>query len=150
MAATLRSETIQIPRPTEEVLAVLTDFESYPDWAAAFSEARVLERGDDGRGSHVAFAIDMTIRTVRYTLAYQFDLPGKFSWKMTEGDLTSIEGSYELASVDDGTRCTCHQAVETGFWIPGPLRRIAEGSALRNSLEELSAEVLRRSQSQDR
>ena len=146
MAAVMRSETIHIPRPREEVIAVLTDFEAYPDWSGAFSEARAQEIGPDGRANTVAFAIDITIRTVRYTLAYTYDLPGKFSWRMTEGDLTSVEGFYELTEDESGTVCTCHQSVETGFWIPGPLRRIAEGSALRNSLEELSREVLRRAQ----
>ena len=144
MAAVVRSETIQIARPRAEVIAVLTDFEAYPDWAGAFSEARVLSREEHGLGQDVAFAIDMTIRTVRYTLRYNYNLPETFSWKMTEGDLASVEGSYELSEADNQTSCTCNQAVETGFWIPGPIRRIAEGSALRNSLEELSAEVLRR------
>lgn len=147
MAATLRSETIRIPHGPEDILAVLTDFESYPNWAGAFSEATVLERGADGRGTVVAFAIDMTIRTVRYKLAYRYELPDKFSWVMTEGDLSSVEGFYELKAEEGGTSCTCHQAVETGFWIPGPLRRIAEGSALKNSLEELATEVARRASS---
>ena len=144
MAAILRSETIHIPGPREDVIKVLTDFESYPEWSAAFSEATILERSHDQLGTRVAFAIDMTIRTVRYTLEYTYELPAKFSWRMTEGDLTSIEGFYELQEEETGTSCTCHQAVETGFWIPGPLRRLAEGSALRNSLEELSTEVQRR------
>lgn len=144
MAATTRTETIHIPCSPVDVLAVLTDFEAYPEWSGAFTEARIIDRGPEGLGSHVAFAIDMTIRTVRYTLAYSFNLPDGFSWRMTEGDLTSIEGSYELVAEDGGTNCICHQAVETGFWIPGPIRRIAEGSALRNSLEELSTEVQRR------
>jgi hypothetical protein len=144
MAAILRSETIHIPRPREEVIRVLTDFEAYPGWSAAFSEATILDRGPDEIGNRVAFAIDMTIRTVRYTLEYAYELPAKFSWRMVEGDLTSIEGFYELQDEETGTICTCHQAVETGFWIPGPLRRLAEGSALRNSLEELSTEVQRR------
>lgn len=142
MSATRQSESIEIEAPRDRVLEVLLDFEHYPTWSDPILEARTLETNADGRGTRVAFALDMKVRTVRYTLAYTYALPESFSWKLVEGDLRDIEGCYHLDALEDErTRATCEQAVDPGFWIPGPIRRIAESTALRSSLEELRRAV---------
>lgn len=138
MATTTKAETIEIAASRERCLAVLLDFENYPTWSESIQEVRILERNGDGLGVRVAFALDMKIKTVRYTLAYTFDLPEGFSWQLEEGDLAAADGSYALREDTAGrTIATCEQSVDPGFWIPGPLRRLAESTALRSSLEEL-------------
>jgi hypothetical protein len=142
MSATNRSETIEIASPREACLSVLLNFENYPRWSVPILEAKVLESDSEGRGVRVAFALDMTIKTVRYTLAYAFELPERFSWKLVEGDISDVVGSYELSeSAAGSTTATCEQTVDPGFWIPGPIRRLAESTALRTSLEELKKAV---------
>jgi hypothetical protein len=142
MSATNKTEGIEIAASREACLAVLLDFENYPEWSEPILEAKVLERDSDGRGVRVAFALDMKIKTVRYTLAYAFELPERFSWRLVEGDIADVVGSYELSEPAAGTTtATCEQTVDPGFWIPGPLRRMAEATALRTSLEQLKAEV---------
>ncbi len=138
MSATRQSEAIEIATSRARVLELLLDFERYPSWSDPILEARVLERDNENRGTRVAFGLDMKVRTVRYTLSYEYALPGSFSWKLLEGDLSDVTGSYQLEEIDaENTRATCEQAVDPGFWIPGPIRRLAESTALRNSLEEL-------------
>ena len=51
---------IVIEAPAVEVMDVLTDFEAYPEWADVKS-ARVLERGDGGLGTKVAFEVDVPL-----------------------------------------------------------------------------------------
>lgn len=124
---------------------VLLDFENYPDWSGPIVEAEILTRDEAGRGVRVAFGLDMKIRTIRYVLEYRYALPGAIEWSLVEGDISSVEGSYVLDALsEEQTRAICHQSIELGFWVPGPLRRIAERQALRESVLEFASEAVRR------
>ena len=63
---------IVIEAPAVEVMDVLTDFEAYPEWADV-KTAQVLERGDGGLGTKVAFEVDVPLLgKANYTLAYRY------------------------------------------------------------------------------
>ena len=63
---------IVIDATAAEIMDVLTDFEAYPDWADVKS-ARVLERGEGGLGTKVAFEVDVPLLgKASYTLAYRY------------------------------------------------------------------------------
>jgi hypothetical protein len=148
MAEAQQSHSAEVDASIERCIEVLLDFERYPEWSGPISEARVLERDAEGRGSRVAFALDMKIRTVRYTLAYEFELPERATWSLVAGDVAGIVGEYRFERLGKkSTRATCSQAVDLGFWIPGPLRRVFEKQALRDSVEDFkrAAEQLERS-----
>jgi hypothetical protein len=137
MAEAQQSHSLEIDASIERCVEVLLDFERYPEWSGPISEARVLERDDEGRGRHVAFSLDMKIRTVRYTLAYEYELPEHATWSLVEGDVAGVVGEYRFERLGPkGTRATCSQAVDLGFWVPGPLRRVFEKQALRDSVED--------------
>ena len=145
MAEALQSYDVIIDADVDSCIDVLLDFERYPEWSSPIVEATVLRRDEAGRGEHVEFALDMRIRTIRYTLAYTFDLPRRISWTLAGGDLAGVEGSYDLETTGDGVHATCRQQIDVGFWVPGPIRRMAERQALRDSVLEFKAEVERRS-----
>jgi hypothetical protein len=137
MSEAQQSHSAEVEASIERCNEILLDFERYPEWSGPITEAHVLERDADGRGTRVAFALDMKIRTVRYTLGYRFELPERATWSLVEGDVTSVEGEYRFESLGkDRTRATCSQSVDVGFWIPGPLRRVFEKQALRDSVED--------------
>jgi hypothetical protein len=82
---------------------------------------------------------------VRYVLEYEYRKPGELTWRSVDGDVASIEGSYHFVRrADKNTDATCQQAIDLGFWVPGPLRKLAERTALRQSVHELKEEVERR------
>lgn len=147
MAEPLQSYDVTIDAGIDACVEVLLDFPRYPEWSSPILEAEVLTTDDAGRGHHVAFSLDMRIRTIRYTLAYEYELPTCVRWHLVEGDVTNIVGSYSLEESGDGVRATCQQEIDIGFWVPGPIRRIAERQALRDSVIEFKAEVERRSAS---
>lgn len=136
-----QSYTATVAGSVEDCFAVLVDFPAYPEWSSPITECRVLERYPDGLARRVAFALDMMIRTVRYTLEYTYDPPRGARWRLVEGDLAGVEGSYRFDPAGDGTEATCSQSVDLGFWIPGPIRRMAEAKALRDSVEEFRKAV---------
>src|SRR5262249_16174868 len=79
-----------------------------------------------------------------YTLEYAWTKPQGGTWRLVEGDLKSVEGSYQFAAAGAKTTATCSQAVDVGFWIPGPIRRTFERKALQDSVEEFRKAVEKR------
>lgn len=145
MAEAEQNYTTEIDAAIDDCCAVLLDFERYPEWSGPTTSTKVLDRHPDGRARQVEMILDMKIRNVRYVLEYEYDLPREARWKLAEGDVTGVVGSYTFEVLDDAhTRATCRQAVDLGFWVPGPLRRLIERQALRDSVLEFKAEVERR------
>ena len=86
----------------------------------------------------------MKLRTVRYVLEYTWHPPNRLTWKMAEGDLADIEGSYVFeADGPDRTTATCSQAISLGFWVPSLILRPLEQTALRQSVLEFKTEAER-------
>jgi uncharacterized membrane protein len=136
-----QSYSTSIAAPVEECFAVLTDFSAYPKWSSPVTTCTVLERHADGLARRVAFTVDMTLKTIRYTLEYTYDPPSGARWHMVEGDVKDVQGSYRFVERDGETEATCSQAIDIGFWVPGLLRRTFESKALRDSVEEFKKAV---------
>jgi len=145
MAEAEQSFTTEVDAGIDDCCAVLLDFEHYPQWSGPTTRTTVLDRHPDGNARRVEMVLDMKIRSVRYVLEYDYDLPKNARWHLVEGDVAGVVGSYSFEAIDARhTRATCAQAVDLGFWIPGPLRRLIERQALRDSVLEFKAEVERR------
>jgi hypothetical protein len=130
----------------DDCFAVLTDFERYPDWSGPVKECRVLDRHPDGLPRRVAFTLDMTLKTIRYVLEYTYERPRAARWKLVEGDIKDVHGTYEFEPAEGArTKATCTQSIDIGFWVPGPIRRPFEQKALRDSVEEFRRAVESRS-----
>lgn len=141
MAEYRESYSTTIAAPPEACFAVLVDFDRYPAWSSPVTSCRVLTRGADGLPEQVAFELDLTVKTIRYTLAYRFDPPHGGDWSLVEGDLAGVEGSYRFVPEGAGTRATCTQAIDLGFWVPGFIKRRFEHKALADSVEEFRRAV---------
>jgi hypothetical protein len=136
---------IAIEASAAEIMDVLVDFEAYPEWADVKS-ANVLERGEGGLGTKVAFEVDVPVLgRASYTLAYRY-APGDggMSWVSTEarGAVTNITGEYLLSETDDGeTRAVYRLAVDLGVLLPGFVRTQGEKRVISNALEGLKRRV---------
>ncbi len=136
-----QSYSTTIAAPASDCFAVLTAFEDYPHWSSPITACRVLERHPDGLPKRVEFALDMTVKKIRYVLDYTFDPPHGARWKLASGDVKDIEGSYRFEETAAGTTATCTQGIDLGFWLPGFLRSGFEKKALRDSVEEFRVAV---------
>lgn len=137
--------TVEIAASPAVCFAAILEFERYPKWSSAIQSARVLERDAAGVGRRVEFHIDMKIRSVRYVLEYTYKKPTELSWRSVEGDVESIEGRYQFRKLGaELTEASCRQEIQLGFWLPGPLRKLAERTALKQSINEFKADVEQR------
>jgi uncharacterized membrane protein len=140
-AAAEQEQTVIVEASQQDCFDVITDFATYPGWNSALRAARV-EKHSRGLARQVAFELDARVKTIRYVLEYSYKKPGELTWKSVGGDVNSIVGSYRFEKVDENrTRATCRQHIDLGFWLPGPIRRLAESTALKQAVAEFKAEV---------
>lgn len=137
------SERIRIDAPREACLAVVLDFERYPEWARDVKQVTVLEADGEGRGEKVEFRAAGLGKSFRYTLAYDFsELPAAFSWSLVEGEgLRRLDGSYRFEPADGSTRVHYDLAVDIAIPLPGLIKRRAAGMIMGTALKELKKAV---------
>jgi carbon monoxide dehydrogenase subunit G len=137
--------SIVVDAPLEDVMEVIEDYESYPEWADV-RRVDVRLRGEGGRPTEVAFEVDIPVLgKAAYTLAYQYAPGGTgLSWttRQARGAIRDIRGEYLLSEVDDAqTKVTYRLAVELGALVPGFLRTEGAKRVIENALERLKRRV---------
>ena len=136
------SDNIDVNATAEEVFAVTTDFEAYPEWNANIKKVEIKETDDEGRATKVWMQVDAKVKTVAYTLAYDYsDAPEAFSWSLLEGDVKALSGSYRFDEFDDVTEVQYETSIDPGFPIPSFLKRQGEKQIVKGALADLKKRV---------
>jgi ribosome-associated toxin RatA of RatAB toxin-antitoxin module len=135
--------TTEVDASAAEVMAVIADFDAYPDWVGNLEDVQVLARDRHGRGTRVAFRLRTPVLTAAYTLAYRYAPRDEgVSWRYVEGTLQDLTGSYTLEATGDGaTRVTYRLDVELGMPLPGLVKRQAAKQIVRSALSDLKRRV---------
>jgi carbon monoxide dehydrogenase subunit G len=120
------SSTAQIEAPREKVWALVEDVETAAEWQGGLKAIRAVERDDQGRAIRVEADTDAKVRTVKSTVRFTYDGPGRLSWTQEKGELKSVDGSWELEDLGgERTQATYRLDVDLGrmlgLVIRGPL-----------------------------
>lgn len=137
--------SIVIEAPLEDVVEVIEDYESYPEWADV-RRVEVLERGEGGRPTEVAFEVDVPVLgRASYTLRYRYAAGDTaIAWTSTEahGAVREVRGEYLLDDLEgQETSVTYRLAVELGPLVPGFIRTEGARRVIENALERLKRRV---------
>ncbi|MFL6137493.1 MAG: SRPBCC family protein [Frankiaceae bacterium] len=137
------SQSITIAAQPGEVMAVVADFDSYPEWADGIRTAEVLERHPDGRARQVRFVIDAGVVKDDYVLEYDWAADGsRVDWHLVKGQLQrSQRGSYQLHGAGGGTEVVYALSVDLAMPMLGMLKRKAERVIMDTALRKLKARV---------
>lgn len=138
------TERMVIRGGPDHCFAVLTDFESYPEWAADIKAVSIDERDAEGRAVQVTFRAAAFGRSTSYTLRYDYSrAPRQLSWVQTAGDLTRrLDGTYGLEPAgDEATEIRYDLVVDLKVPLPGFVKRRAEWRIMGTALRELKARV---------
>jgi uncharacterized membrane protein len=136
------TQSITVDAPASEVMAVIADFPSYPQWVAAAKKVEVVETGDDGRARRVHFVLDAGAVKDDYVLDYTWDGDSKVSWTLVQGQMQKRQdGSYTLAENDGRTEVTYSITVDLSIPMLGMIKRKAEKVILDTALKELKKRV---------
>jgi carbon monoxide dehydrogenase subunit G len=136
------SSSITINADKAAVMAVIADFESYPEWASMIKRVSVDETGPDGRGQQVSFTLDAGVLKDEYTLAYDWHGDDRVDWHLVKGKaLKSQEGSYILEDSGGTTEVTYKLSVDLHIPMLGMFKRKAEKVIMDTALKGLKKRV---------
>ncbi len=136
------TQSIVVDAPAADVMAVIADFASYPQWVASAKKVEVLETGPDGRARRVHFLLDAGAVKDDYVLEYTWDGDRRVSWTLVEGQMQKRqEGSYTLTERDGATEVTYAITIDLSIPMLGMIKRKAEKVILDTALKELKKRV---------
>lgn len=136
------TSSITIDATPAQVMEVIADFPSYPEWAQGMKKAEVVEEGPGGRANHVHFELEAAPIKDSYTLGYDWQGDSAVRWSLVEGKvLKAMQGAYELRPSGTGTEVTYRLSVELSIPMIGLLRRKAEKVIIDTALKGLKKRV---------
>lgn len=120
----------------------LVDYESFPDWQRAVRDCEVLTRDRHGRGKEVAFKIDAKVKSIRYTLDYDYEEPHLIRWRYVEGDVRDVDGEFVFEDRGDGTTLATYALrIDPGLPLPGSIMSVLSDQVMQGSMEDLKQRV---------
>ncbi|HEY2333431.1 MAG TPA: SRPBCC family protein [Solirubrobacterales bacterium] len=136
------SASIEIEAPIEAVYSVAADVEGSPRWQPEIKVAECVERDGEGNQVLVHMETDARVRRVGAEMRFDYGAPSRISWLQEDGDLKSVEGSWELEDLGgERTRATYWLEVDLGrmlgMVIRGPLVGVLRGQLVDSMPEKL-------------
>jgi uncharacterized protein YndB with AHSA1/START domain len=126
------SASAEIDAPIEKVFEAAADVEGSTRWQPEIKLAECLDRDAGGDQVLVRTETDAKVRRLSSTLRFSYSPPTRIEWVQEDGDLKSVEGSWQLEDLGDGrTRATYEMSVDLGrmlgMVIRGPLVGVLRG-----------------------
>jgi ribosome-associated toxin RatA of RatAB toxin-antitoxin module len=136
------SASTEIEAPISAVYAIAADVEGSPRWQPEIKVAECVKRGSDGSQVLVHMETDAKVRRLGSDFRFSYEEPSLISWVQEDGDLKSVEGSWELEDLGEGrTRATYRLEVDLGrmlgMVIRGPLVGVLRGQLVDSMPEKL-------------
>jgi ribosome-associated toxin RatA of RatAB toxin-antitoxin module len=136
------SASAEIEAPIEAVYEIAADVEGSPRWQPEIKLAECVERDGDGNQTLVRMETDAKVRRLGSTIRFRYERPGLIAWSQEDGDLKSVDGSWELEDLGEGrTRATYRLEVDLGrvlgMVIRGPVVGVLRGQLVDSMPEKL-------------
>jgi len=141
------SKTVEVGADAAAIMAIVGDFERYPEWNEEIRGLWVLARYDDGRPSQLR--LDTVVQGMESTFIQAVYYPGdnQIQTVLQQGDLFSKqEQLFSVVETGAASLLTVDMDVETAMPIPAPmvkqlLNQVLEHLAdnLKQRAEQLSA-----------
>lgn len=136
----------EIGAPIEAVYAIAADAEGAPRWQPEIEVAECLERDAAGSQLRVRLETETPIKRLTSILVYSYESPTRISWHQEDGDLKSVEGSWELRELgNERTEATYKLEVDPGrilgMALRGPVVGVLRGKLVDSMPGKLKAFV---------
>jgi ribosome-associated toxin RatA of RatAB toxin-antitoxin module len=134
--------SILIAAEPSEILSVIGDVETYPEWVPGLDAVVMHEADDLGRPLSATFHGTMGLIKDSYTVAYDW-AEDEVSWHLTAGEaLRDLHGTYACTPLGDGTTDVEYRLdVELAIPVVGMLRRRGEKMIVDSALKGLKSRV---------
>ncbi len=120
------SASSEIDAPLKTVWAAVQDVICAPSWQGGLDAMTALEHDAQGRPTLVETENDIKVKRVKARVRFRYDGPTRLEWTQEQGDMKSVEGSWQLEDLGDGrTRATYNLDADPGrmlgMLIRGPV-----------------------------
>ncbi|KUI06015.1 SRPBCC family protein [Mycobacterium sp. IS-3022] len=141
--ATSDSREVVIEASPAEILDVIADVESAPDWSSQHQGAEVLDRDADGRPGRVRLKLKTMGISDEQVVQYTWT-ENKASWTLLEStQLKTQSASYTLTPDGDKTKVRFEITVDPAVPIPGFVLKRAMKGGLESATDGLRKQVLK-------
>ncbi len=141
--AVKESREVVIEATPKEILDVVADVESMPEWSSIHQSAEVLERDAQGRPQRARMKVKTAGVTDEIVLAYTWRDDG-VTWKQESGKASrNQEGGYTLTPQGDNTRTTFNLSLDPLVPLPGFVMKRAIKGVLEINTDGLRKQVLK-------
>src|SRR5277367_904764 len=132
------SKTVEVAANAETILAIVADFESYPEWNDGVQGLWVLARYDDGRPSQLR--LDAKYEAIEDSLiqAVYYPNPNQIQTVLQQGNLfKKQEQLFSVVETGATSLLTVDMDVEPSMPIPAPMVKTLVGNVLDYLAENL-------------
>jgi ribosome-associated toxin RatA of RatAB toxin-antitoxin module len=132
------SKTVEVAADAASILAIVADFESYPQWNKEIKGLWVLARYDDGRASQLR--LDAAYEAIEDTLiqAVYYPNPNQIQTVMQQGNLFKKQDQlFSVVETGATSLLTVDMDVEPSLPIPAPMVKTLVGNVLDYLAENL-------------
>ncbi|MGE2835302.1 SRPBCC family protein [Mycobacterium sp. SMC-4] len=140
--AITESREILIEATPEEILAVLYDLETLPDWSSAHERVEILERDDQGRPKRSRQVVKIVGISDEQVLDYEVYEDGVGWTLVSSAQQKAQDGRYTLTPEGNGTRVRLELTVDTTVPLPGFLIRKGANGLMDTATKGLRKRVL--------
>ena len=141
--ATSDSREVVIEASPEEVLDVIADVESTPDWSSQYQSAEILESYDDGKPRRVKMKIKTAGISDEQVVEYTWS-GDVVRWTLVSaGQLKAQDASYTLTPDGDKTKVKFDIKVDLSVPMPGFVLKRAMKGAMETATDGLRKQVLK-------
>jgi ribosome-associated toxin RatA of RatAB toxin-antitoxin module len=137
------SKTVEVGADAASILAIVADFEAYPQWNEPIKGVWILARYDDGRPSQLRLDLEINGMPGTYIQAVYYPGENQIQTVMQQGDLFAKQEQL-FSVVETGPTCllTVDADVESTLPVPAPMVKML----LNNVLESLAESLKKRAE----
>ncbi|KAA8969670.1 SRPBCC family protein [Mycobacterium sp.] len=116
------SKTVEVAADAASIMAIVADFEAYPQWNKEIKGLWVLARYDDGRPSQLRLDATWQGFDGTYIQAVYYPSPNQIQTVMQQGNLfTKQEQLFSVVEVGATSLLTVDIDIETELSVPKPM-----------------------------
>ncbi len=132
------SKTVEVGADAASIMAIVADFEAYPQWNEGVRGLWVLARYDDGRPSQLRLDTDYQGMQSTFIQAVYYPGENQIQTVLQQGDLfTKQEQLFSVVATGPSSLLTVDLDVETATPLPAPMVKSLVGNVLDHLAENL-------------
>lgn len=139
----LVSKTVEVGATVDAIMAIVADFERYPEWNEEIKGCWVLARYDDGRPSQLRLDVVVQGQAGTFISAVYYPDENQIHTVLQQGDhFDKQEQRFSVVAMGPASLLTVDLDVETKLPIPKPMVK----NAISDTLEYLSGNLKARAE----